>query len=163
MKGSEIPFNTEIDTMAKSKVSTVEEYLAGLSEERRAVLAAVLEVIRKNLPEGYSEGINWGMIAFEVPLERYPSTYNKQPLSYVCLAAQKNHFSLYLSCIDAGSNREKRLREAFQHSGKKLDMGKSCIRFKKLDDLDLDVIGRLIAEMPVDECIARYEAGRKKS
>jgi hypothetical protein len=95
--------------MAKSKVSTVEQYLAALPDDRQAVVTAVLEVIRKNLPNGYSEGINWGMIAFEVPLERYPTTYNKQPLSYAGLAAQKNHFALYLNCIDAGSAREEKL------------------------------------------------------
>ena len=79
--------------MAKSEITTVAEYLAGLPDERRATLSAVLAVVRENLPGGYAEGINWGMIAFEVPLDRYPSTYNKRPLAYAALAAQKNHFA----------------------------------------------------------------------
>jgi len=88
--------------MAQSKATTVEEYLAELPEDRRAVIAAVRAVVQRNLPEGYREGINWGMIAYEVPLERYPNTYNKEPLGYACLAAQKNHCALYLNCVDAG-------------------------------------------------------------
>ena len=108
-------------------------------------------------------GMNWGMIAYVVPLERYPNTYNKQPLNCAALAAQKNHFALYLNWIDAGSDRGEKLRAEFARAGKTLDMGKSCIRFKTLDDLALDAIGRVIAETPVDALIARYEASRKKS
>jgi uncharacterized protein YdhG (YjbR/CyaY superfamily) len=149
--------------MVKSTATTVAEYLATLPEDRRDVVTAVLDVVRKNLPTGYSEGINWGMIAFEVPLARYPNTYNKEPLSYAGLAAQKKHFSLYLNCIDAGSAREDSLRAEFEKSGKTLDMGKACIRFTNVEDLDLDAIGRVIAETPVDAFIARYEASRKKT
>jgi hypothetical protein len=148
--------------MARSQATSIDEYLAELPEERRAVIAAVRGAILKNLPQGYREGINWGMIAYEVPLERYPDTYNKQPLGYVCLAAQKNYYALYLNAIDAGSEREGSLRAEFAKAGKKLDMGKSCIRFKALDDLNLDAIGRVIAETPVETLIARYEASRKK-
>ena len=86
--------------------------------------------MQKNLPEGYHETMNCGMIAYEVPLEQYPRTYNKQPLSYVGLASQKNYFAIYLNCIEAGSDRQERLRAEFAKAGKKLDMGKSCIRFK---------------------------------
>jgi Domain of unknown function (DU1801) len=148
--------------MAKSQATTVEEYLAELPEDRRDVVAAVRALVLENLPPGYREGMNWGMIAYEVPLERYPNTYNKQPLSYATLAAQKNHFALYLNCCEGGSSREATLRAEFQKVGKELDMGKSCLRFKKVDDLALDAIGRVIAETPVDEYIARYEASRKK-
>ena len=149
--------------MAKSKVTTVEQYLASLPEERRAVVATVRDFVRKNLPKGYREGINWGMIAFEVPLERYPDTYNKQPLCYAALAAQKNSYSLHLTCAYADSPRGERLRAAYAKAGKKLNMGKACIRFKKVEDLVLDVIGELIAEVPVDDFIAYYEASRKKA
>jgi hypothetical protein len=148
--------------MARSQATSIEEYLAELPEERRAVIAAVRAAILKHLPRGYREGINWGMIAYEVPLERYPNTYNKQPLGYVCLAAQKNYYALYLNAVDAGSERERSLRVEFANAGKKPDMGKSCIRFKALDDLNLDAIGRVIAETPVETLIARYEASRKK-
>jgi hypothetical protein len=149
--------------MAKSKITTVEEYLASLPAERCAVVEAVLALIRKHLPKGYREGINWGMIAFEVPLERYPNTYNKQPLCYAALAAQKNSYSLHLPCAYAGTARGERLHAAFVKAGKKLNMGKACIRFKKVDDLALDVIGELIAEVPVDDFVAYYEASRKKA
>jgi hypothetical protein len=146
-----------------SKATTVEEYIAELPEDRRAVVTTVRSVIQNNLPKGYRETMNWGMISYEVPLERYPKTYNKQPLAFAALAAQKNHFAVYLNCCEAGSDREERLRAEFAKAGKKLDMGKSCIRFKAIDDLALDVIGREIAETPVDAFIARYEASRKKA
>lgn len=148
--------------MAKSSATTVDEYLAELPADRRAVVAAVLAVVRDYLPPGYREGMNWGMIAFEVPLERFADSYNGQPLSYVAIAAQKNHFALYLNCVDAGSDRETALREAFAAVGKKLDMGKSCVRFKALADLELAAIGKIIAGTSVDEFVARYEASRKK-
>ena len=102
------------------------------------------------------------MIAYEVPLERYPNTYNKQPLSYAALAARKNHFALYLHCFEAGADRGQRLKTEFERAGKALDMGKSCVRFKRVDQLALDAIGRIIAGTPVDELIALYEMSRKK-
>jgi hypothetical protein len=149
-------------TMARSQAATVEEYLRELPEERRAVVAAVREVILGNLPEGYREAMNWGVISYEVPLERYPTTYNGQPLTYAALAAQKNHFALYLMCVYGNAEREGRLREEFRKAGKKLDMGKACVRFRKLDDLPLDVIGRVIAATPPEAYIAGYEASRRR-
>ena len=147
--------------MAKSTAATVEEYLAELPEDRRAVVATLRDLVRANLPEGYREGMNWGMIAYEVPLERYPKTYNKQPLCYVALAAQKAYYALYLNCMDAGSVRESRLRSEFEKAGKRLSTGKACIRFKAIQDLALDAIGRVIAEISVDQFIARYETSRR--
>lgn len=149
--------------MVKSQATTVAEYLASLPDDRREVIATVLDVIRKNIPAGYNEGMNWGMIAFEIPLSRYPKTYNKQPLLYVALGSQKNYISLHLPCVYADPKRAERLHADFEKSGKKLNMGKGCVRFKKLDDLDLDAIGRLIAAVPVDKFIALCESGRKKS
>jgi len=147
--------------MAHSEAATVEEYLDELPEQRRAVVSGVRDVIRRNLPEGYVESMSWGMIAYEVPLSRYPDTYNKKPLAFAALAAQKNYFSLYLSCVYGCPEREQKLRSAFEAAGKKLDMGKACVRFRSLDDLALDAIAGLIAQTPVDEFIARYEASRK--
>jgi hypothetical protein len=148
--------------MAKSKATTVESYLDELPADRREVVSAVRQVLLRHLPAGYREAMNWGMIVYEVPLERYPKTYNGQPLGYVALAAQKNYFSLYLMSVYQDSEDERRLREEFRRAGKKLDMGKSCIRFRKLDDLPLEVIGRVVAGTSPEEFIARYEASRQK-
>jgi hypothetical protein len=148
--------------MARSEAATVEEYLAELPEQRRAVVSAVRDLIHRNLPEGYVESMSWGVIAYEVPLSRYPDTYNKRPLMYAGLAAQKNYFALYLSFVYGRPESERRLRSEFEAAGKKLDLGKACLRFRSLDDLVLDAIARLIAETPVDRFIACYEASRKK-
>jgi hypothetical protein len=144
--------------MTKSNATTVQEYLAELPAERRAVIEQVRDVILANLPAGYRETINWGMINYEIPLERYPNTYNKQPLTYVSLAAQKNHYALYLVCIDGDLAAQERLEAEFARAGKKLDMGKSCVRFRRLDDLPLDVVGRVIAATGPDAYIRAYEA-----
>jgi hypothetical protein len=148
--------------MASSKAATVEEYLEELPEDRRAIVSAVRDLIVKHLPAGYQESMRWGMISYEVPLERYPDTYNGQPLSYLCLAAQKNHFALYLMCVYGCPREEAWLKDEFRKAGKKLDMGKSCLRFRKLEDLPLKVIGRLVGATSPEEWIARYEASRKK-
>ena len=147
--------------MAKSNATTPEAYLAELPEERRAVVATVRDVILRNLPEGYREAMNWGMLSYEVPLERYPDTYNGQPLSYVALAAQKNGYSLYLMGVYGDPAREEELREAFAKAGKRLDMGKSCVRFKRVDDLPLDALGGIIGGVPPERLIARHEAARR--
>lgn len=148
--------------MASSKAATVDEYLAELPEERRAVVSAVRDVVLRNLPEGYEETMSFGMIGYGIPLARYPETYNKQPLGYAALAAQKNYYALYLMTPYMDGPQEQALREEFAAAGKKLDMGKSCIRFRKLDDLPLDVIGRVIAATPPGEYIAQYERARAK-
>ena len=148
--------------MAKSAAQTVDEYLNELPDDRRQVVSAVRDVIVKNLPEGYREEISFGMIGYVVPLERYPKTYNGQPLSFAALAAQKNHYAVYLTAVYQDPEREARLREEFEKAGKKLDLGKSCVRFKKLEDLPLEVIGRTVASVPVDDFIADYEAARAR-
>lgn len=140
--------------------TTVDEYLAALPEERRAVVAAVRAVILKNLPKGYVECCAYGMIAYVIPLSTYPTTYNKQPLSYVALAAQKNAYSLYMMGVYGNKEAEAELREGFARNGKKLDMGKSCVRFKKLEDLPLDVVGKLVKKISVKKYIEIYEASR---
>jgi Domain of unknown function (DU1801) len=147
--------------MAKSEAATVEEYLGELPEDRREVVSRVREVILRNLPRGYRESMNWGMITYEVPLEKYPDTYNGQPLGYAALAAQKNYIALYL-CAYQDSTREAELKEGFREAGKKLDMGKSCIRFRSLEDLPLDVIGRAVASTPPEKFIEEYEQSRQR-
>jgi len=145
----------------KSSATTVQQYLQELPEDRRMVVEAVREMVLHTLPEGYREAMRWGMISYEVPLERYPDTYNGQPLTYAALAAQKNNFALYLS-VYQDPEQEARLREGFRKAGKRLDMGKACLRFKKLDDLPMNVIAEAVAANPVDAFIARYEAARGK-
>jgi hypothetical protein len=146
----------------KSNATTVDEYLAELPPDRRETLARVREVILRNLPEGYRESMAFGMIGYGIPLERYPDTYNKQPLGYVALAAQKNYNALYLLSVYQDSEAEQQLRRAFDDAGLKLDIGKSCIRFKRAEDLPLPAIGELVAATPPAAHIAAYEAARKK-
>lgn len=148
--------------MAQSKATTVEDYLAELPEDRRSVISEVREMILNNLPEGYQETMNWGMIAYEVPLHRYPDTYNKQPLIYMALAAQKNHYAVYSSGVYMDPLGEAWLKEEFEQAGKKLDMGKSCIRFRKRENLPLAVIGTIAAAHSVEEFIEIYEAGQNR-
>lgn len=145
----------------KSGAKTVEEYLEGLPDERRASIEAVRDTILENLPDGYEESINWGMITYEVPLSTYPDTYNEQPLMYAALASQKNHMAVYLSGIYTDAEKRAGFEEAYRATGKRYDVGKSCVRFKKLDDLPLEVIGTAISSMPVESFIDTYERGRK--
>jgi uncharacterized protein YdhG (YjbR/CyaY superfamily) len=144
----------------KTKATTVDEYLQVLPEDRRAVVAAVREVIVKNLPKGYCETFAYGMPTYVVPLEVYPDTYNKQPLCYAAVAAQKNHFAVYLMC-GMHPKIHKVLQDGFKKAGKKLDMGKSCVRFKKLEDLPLDVIGNVVASVPMKKYLEFYEESRQ--
>ena len=146
----------------QSDATTVEQYLAELPDDRRDAIAEVREVILANLPEGYVEVMNWGMITYEIPLETYPDTYNKKPLMYAGLASQKNHMAVYLSAPYSSAQGEQAFQDAYRATGKKLDMGKSCVRFRKLDDLPLDLIGATIAATSVDEFIAQMEAARRK-
>ena len=147
--------------MVGSKAATVQEYLKELPAERRAVIAKVRAVVRKNLPKGYQEKLGYGMICYEVPLKRYPDTCNGQPLCYIGLAAQKHHNAIYLTSVYQDAGQAKWLKDQFKKANKKLDMGKSCVRFKKLDDLPLDAIGKVVAATTPEQHIARYEASRK--
>lgn len=144
--------------MVQSQAKEVAAYLAELPPERRAVVAAMRELVLAKLPAGYREAVGWGMISYGVPLERYPDTYNRQPLCYLALAAQKSHYALYLMAVYQDAKLEAELRGAFERAGKKLDMGKSCIRFKKLEDLPLAAIGEIIASVSPEAFIARYES-----
>ncbi|HEU5102549.1 MAG TPA: DUF1801 domain-containing protein [Roseiflexaceae bacterium] len=148
--------------MTSSSVTTVDELLDSLPADRKAVVAAVRDVILSNLPPGYREIVQGRLIGYEIPLERYPNTYNRQPLSYIALGAQKNHYALYL--VGAYQNPEQAtwLKDAFARAGKKLDMGKSCLRFRRIEDLPLDVIGQAVASTSVEQHIASYEAARQR-
>ncbi len=148
----------------QSKATTVEQYLAELPEDRREALQAIRSVILKNLPKGYEEGMQYGMIGYCVPHSIYPPGYHcdpKQPLPFACLASQKNHMAFYGTCIYGDSDHEKWFREAWAKTGKKLDMGKSCVRFKKIEDVALSVIGQAVKRVPVKKFIAFYEAAIK--
>ena len=148
--------------MVLSKAATVSEYLDSLPDDRRKVIAKVRSVIKKHLPKGYKERMAYGMINYEVPLDTFADTYNGQPLCYAGLAAQKNHYTLYLMGAYADPKQRKRLEESFAKAGKKLDMGKSCVRFKTLDDLPLPAIAEVVASTPPDKMIAAARAARKK-
>ena len=148
--------------MVRSAAATVEEYLLELPPDRREGIQAVRQVVLDNLPPGYVETMNWGMITYEIPLERYPKTYNKQPLMYAALASQKRHMAVYLMCVYSQAESRTRFVERFKASGKKLDMGKSCVRFRRVEDLPLDLIAETVAGTSVEDYIEFYEASRKR-
>ena len=139
--------------MVSTSTTTPSDYLASLPQDRREVISALRDLILDNLPKGYEEIINWGMLSYEVPLEIYPDTYNKKPLSYIGLAAQKNYNSLYLMSVYQDPADYQELMDAFAAMGVKPDMGKSCIRFKSLDQIPLETISRLIAKTSVRDFV----------
>ena len=144
----------------QSKLKSVEEYMAALPEDRREAMAAIREVILKNLPKGYEEGMQWGMPSYFVPLSAYPAGYNcqpDQPLPFVGFASQKNHMAFYGFCIYMDEELKNRFVADWKKTGKKLDMGKSCVRFKKLEDVPLKVIGDAVKRVPMKKYIKQYE------
>jgi len=145
----------------QSKASSVTAYLSELPADRREAISAVREVILKNLDKDFEEGMQYGMIGYYVPHRVYPAGYHcdpRRPLPFAGLASQKNHMSFYLMSVYGSSVEEKWLREQFAKAGKKLDMGKGCIRFRKLEDLPLDVIGEAIRRVSAKAYIAYYES-----
>jgi hypothetical protein len=148
-------------TSNAKNAKTVAKYLAELPPDRKAALSAVRKVILANLPAGYEEGMQYGMIGYVVPHRLYPAGYHcnpKQPLTYAALGSQKNHMALYLMCAYGDPATLEWLRKAYAAAGKKLDMGKACLRFKKLEDVPLEVIGQVVARVSVKQYIARVEA-----
>ncbi len=139
----------------KSDAKSIQEYLAEMPAERREAIEEVRETILKNLPEGFEEVINWGMITYQVPLEVYPDTYNKKPLVYAALANQKNHMAVYLTGIYMDEKLNQQFEEKYKKTGKRYDVGKSCVRFRKLEDLPLPLIGESIQAVEMDEFIKR--------
>jgi hypothetical protein len=150
----------------QSKAKTVSEYLAELQADRRTAIQAVRKVILKNLDPDFEEGMQYGMISYYVPHRIYPAGYHcdpSQPLPFACLASQKNHMSLYMMSIYGDRDHAKWFHDEWAKTGKKLDMGKSCIRFKKLDDLPLELIGKAIARVKAKKYIAVCESQTKLS
>ncbi|MEZ6241625.1 MAG: DUF1801 domain-containing protein [Phycisphaerales bacterium] len=144
----------------QSKATSPEQYLKELPPDRREVVSAVRDVVRKNLPKGYAEGMQYGMIGYFIPHSIYPPGYHcdpRQPLPFAHIASQKSHVGLYLFCIYGDEAEKARFESAWKKTGKKLDMGKACVRVKKLEDVPLAVVGETIARIPVDKFIARYE------
>jgi uncharacterized protein YdhG (YjbR/CyaY superfamily) len=149
----------------QSKASTVPDYLASLPDDRRKAIETVRAVILANLDKDYEEGMSYGMIGYYVPHRVFPPGYHvdpKQGLPFAALASQKNYMSVYLMGLYPGSDGARWFQEAWAKTGKKLDVGKSCIRFKKVDDLALDVLGEAIRRMPAKKYIEFYEKARRK-
>lgn len=144
----------------RSEATSVDQYLAELPDDRRDAIDTVRETILANLPEGYEEAMNWGMITYQVPLATYPNTYNGKPLMYAALASQKNHMAVYLTAVYADESMREDFLNRYRATGKRLDVGQSCVRFRKLDDLPVDLIGEVIGLMDVDAFVETTEALR---
>lgn len=143
------------------KPATVAKFLGGLPKDRRDTIRAVRKVILDNLDDGYAEIMQNGAIGYVVPHSVYPPGYHcdpTQPLPYVGIVSQKHHMGVHLFCVYCSEAEQRRFREAWIKTGKKLDMGKSCVRFKKIDDVALDVIGKTIKRTPVKKFVAYYES-----
>lgn len=144
------------------KSSSVTEFLDGLPPARRKELDRVRSVVREHLPAGYAETLTKGMIVYEVPLERYSDTYNGQALWYAALASQKVGLTLHLMAAYGSAVLTQRLHDGFKAAGKKLDMGKACIRFRTADDLALDTIAEVVASTPLARFVALAQAARRR-
>lgn len=144
----------------QSAASTPEAYLAGLPDERRADVEAVRDVVRASIRPGFEETVAFGMIGWVVPLRTYPDTYNGAPLSHTALAMQKRHNALYLMCLYADPATERDFRTRWTAGGRRLDMGKSCLRYRTVADLDLDLVAEAVGRFDVDEFVALYERSR---
>tara|TARA_B100000809_G_scaffold153710_1_gene151079 strand:- start:1945 stop:2385 length:441 start_codon:yes stop_codon:yes gene_type:complete len=145
----------------QSKAKSVAQYLKELPDDHQEAITEIRNLILDNLPNGYVESMNWGMISYEIPLEIYPDTYNKQPLGVVAIASQKNHMAIYMMGCYMVPNQQEKLLKAYKEMGVKPNMGKSCIRFTKLEKIPLDTIVELIRDFPVDEYIKQYESVKK--
>ena len=142
--------------MASSAADSVEQYLAELPDDRRDAIAEVRAAILENLPDGFVETMNWGMITYEVPLETFPDTYNKKPLQLAALASQKRHMAVYLTSVYSRPDLKDWFVGEYEATGKKMDMGKSCVRFSKLELLPVDLIGEAIARVDLEEFLDIY-------
>jgi hypothetical protein len=148
--------------MVASSARTVAQYLGSLPPERRAVVAKVRAAVKRAMPKGYKEAMGYGMITWCVPRSVLAEIYNGQPLCYVALAAQKRYFALYLMGCYGSTTLMDELKVGYKRAGLKLDMGKSCLRFKSLDGIALDVVARIIARVPVSTYVEIYQASRRK-
>ena len=148
--------------MPRTKAVTVDDYLRGLPALQAEAVTAVVHHLRKHMPAGYEESVGGIGVSYSIPLSVFPNTYNKQPFMYVAVAAQKNYCSLYLMSAYGHPPHLKALQDGFKKAGKKLDMGKSCIHFRSVDDLELDVIGTLVSSIPPAKWIDIYKASRNR-
>jgi hypothetical protein len=151
---------TKTHSRAKPRATTLAQYLDGLPPARRAAVSAARAFIQQHLPPGYEEMMSAGMIAWAVPLSRLPKTYNGQPLWYIAVGAQKHYNAMYLMCAYGSQKLTDLLKASFKQAGKKLDMGKSCLRFQTLDDLELDSVGQVIASTPMEKYVEMYQAAK---
>ena len=145
----------------QSKAKTVAAYLAELPEDRRAALSVVRRVFLDNLDDAFEEGMSYGMIGYHVPHRVFPAGYHcdpSKPLPFAGLASQKGNMALYLMCFYGETGERERFTAAWTRAGKKLDAGKSCIRFKKVEDLSLDVLAATLRRITAKKFIATYEA-----
>jgi hypothetical protein len=150
----------------QSKATSVQQYLAELPDDRREAIEAVRKVIRRNLHKDYEEGIQYGCISYHIPHRVYPPGYHcdpKQALPFICLTSQKNYMSLHLMCIYGSQEQSEWFKKEWKKTGKKLDMGKACVRFKKLDDVPLELIGQLVKRITPQKLIAMYDSVAAKS
>ncbi len=147
---------------SKTASATVSNFLAALPEDRRADVERVRSVIRRHLPKGYEEVVSKSMLVYQVPFDRYSDTYNGQPLWYAALASQKSYLSLHLMPIYGDKTLAQQLDAGFRAAGKKLNVGKACIRFAKADDLALDVIGQIVEAIPVDRWVEIARSARRR-
>lgn len=138
----------------RSDAKTVEEYLDQLPDDRREALSEIRDFVLAALPNGIEEEMRWGMISYSVPLSMEPDTYNGEPLMYAALASQKNHMSLYLSAIYTDDDARRDFEARYRATGKKYDVGKSCVRFRKVEDLPLELIGEAIGRFEVDDFVS---------
>jgi hypothetical protein len=148
--------------VASSAAKTVEQYIELLPADRRAAITTLRDRLRRALPRGFEEVLQYGMISWVVPLAKYPDTYNGQPLAVLSLASQKQYISLYLLGLYGSPELRAWFEKAYAKSGKKLDMGKSCLRFRTLDELALDVVVEAVGKVGVDPMIAMAEAAHGK-
>ncbi len=146
--------------MVTSTATTPDEYVGSLPDERREMVSAIRDTINANLPPGYEEGMAYGMIGWYVPLETFPDTYNGQPLSLAGLASQKQYVALYLNSVYSDPKTDAWFRDRYAVSGKRLDMGKSCVRFRRLEEIPLDVIGEAIARVHLGAFVRHVERVR---
>ena len=148
----------------QSTAKTPSEYIESLPEDRREAISILVKTIRKNIPKGFAEGMGYGMLGYSVPHTLYPAGYHcdpKQPLPFAGLASQKNYMSLHLVCLYVNQDLNDWFTEEWKQTGKKLDMGKGCVRFKTVEALPLELIAKLIAQVTVDEFIAAIELAQK--
>lgn len=150
----------------QSKATTVNEYIASLPDDRAEIIAALRKEIVKNLPKGFEETMQYGMISYVVPHKLYAAGYHTNPkdaLPFMSIASQKNHIAVYHMAVYAGPLHDWFVKEWKNVSNKKLDMGKSCIRFKKPEDVPVKLFGKLSAKMTPKQWIETYESSRKSN